>query len=394
MLFGRPSQAPASAPGATDQVERDLARAESDGYISRTGAGFGFAPSVSPREHHTWAIGMWKRMDRDNSGYITRQELDCEEFRNILKSVLVPKSTSTGGALYARAQTNQDQVVRFCMRKADLNNDGSLSFEEFKSVMLCLREETMEKHTANLIFAMFDLDGDMMISENEFKEIYRFYLGHNPTYDEFSEEWNRLNSKSTGYVSREQYIRWLQTSMNPVFVNHAPRESGAKFREGESTTTSASKKVSPSSVRQRTMMSKSASAMLNRPKWNQRFNNNAGADPNLVLPKGERRYFMNPQTPKELDRFYATHTGFNQHVRDYAAPDPVKRLRVVSTDTSDLMLAARHKPSGRMREYPASGSVVLWEDHWQTPLRFKSRSKPGDRPWAPHALFEASASPK
>lgn len=398
MLFGRPQTGPASATVGIIHAERNsFSRAESAGSVGRVSLSMTrqsfIEQSLSPREHHTWAIGMWKRMDRDNSGYITRQELDCEEFRNILKSVLVPKRSSSGGALYARSQTNQDQVLRFCMRKADLNNDGSLSFEEFKSVMLCLREETMEKHTANLIFAMFDLDGDQCIDEHEFREIYRYYLGHNPTNADFKDEWNRLDSKSAGHVTREQYIKWLQTSRNPVFVVHAPKESDASTHEGVSRTSSASK-ASPAAARHRTKMAKSASAMLNRPRWNQRFNNNAGADPNLVLPQGERRYFMNPQTPKELRGFYAMHTGFEKHLTAFTAPEPKKKLRVVSTDTSDLMLAARHKPAGTMREFPATGDVVLWEDNWQTPLRYKSRFSPGDRPVAPHALFEASASPK
>lgn len=369
--------------------------------------------SVSPREHHEWCLGMWKRMDRDNSGLITKQELDCEEFRNVLKSVLVPNSHTTGGALYARAQTNQEQVLRFCMRKADLNNDGSLSFEEFKSVMRCLREETLEKHTANLIFAMFDLDGDQAISENEFREIYRFYLGHNPTFAEFSDEWARLNSNLSGCVSREMYIRWLQSSQNPVFRHHAPgvrgsisaeqadvNAAGASDEAVVATTSTPKLVTSSSSSFERQLPAKlgspalrrSGSDFFKRPKWNQRFNNNAGADPNLVLPQGERRYFQKPQTLKELGRFYNTHTGFERQSRLLSAPDPPKKLRVVSTDTADVTLAFRHRPAGTMREFAASGEVLLWEDRWQLPLRLKSRHRPSSRPLAPHALFEASAS--
>ena len=47
---------------------------------------------------------MWRRMDRDGNGYVTRMELDCEEFRAIIRSVLTPaKKGAMGGVEYARA---------------------------------------------------------------------------------------------------------------------------------------------------------------------------------------------------------------------------------------------------------------------------------------------------
>merc|ERR1712038_231193 len=97
-----------------------------------------------------------------------------------------------GGAQYERSEINIEQAMEFCLRKADLNSDGSLSFEEFRSFTFCLRTETLAKHTATLIFALFDTDGDARIDEAEFREIYRFFLGHHPKEVDFQAEWARL----------------------------------------------------------------------------------------------------------------------------------------------------------------------------------------------------------
>merc|ERR1719408_95129 len=101
-------------------------------------------------------------MDRNNSGSITRDELDCEEFREVLRGVLTPHKAAlgTGGAGYARVQQHTEQAVDFCLRKADFNHDTSLSFEEFKAFLVILRSQQGAAHTADLIFALFDLDSD------------------------------------------------------------------------------------------------------------------------------------------------------------------------------------------------------------------------------------------
>jgi len=182
------------------------------------------------QEHHEWCMRMWRRLDRNLSNSITREELDCEEFRSVVKAVLAPNTGACmGGPRYARAQMNMDQAVSFCLRKADLNANGSLSFDEFKAFMVVLRQPHLARFTANLIFALFDLNGDKRIDENEFREVYRFYLGRIPTEAQFKEEWNRLDDSATGFVTLEDYVEWLRTSPNPVFHQHAipdPAEAG------------------------------------------------------------------------------------------------------------------------------------------------------------------------
>ena len=69
-----------------------------------------------------WAQRVWRRMDRDRDGFLTRQELACEEFYNIVRAAVAPRSgISTGGAAYSRTQVNVDAALELCLRKADVN---------------------------------------------------------------------------------------------------------------------------------------------------------------------------------------------------------------------------------------------------------------------------------
>jgi len=360
-------------------------------------------------EHNEWASRMWSRMDRDNNGRITRKELDCEEFRSILRLVLAPSSSHPGGggATYARSQTNQEQALHFCIRKADINNDGWLSFVEFRALMWVLRQESPAEDTSRLVFALFDLDTDQHISESEFREIYRFYLGHDPTSEEFWQEWHKLAWLGQSLVSREEYTTWLQTAANPIFRQHAPSPvadasegatpdlmvagSGVAVRSSDPSASPVSQSTisfAESSRRSRRVPRDGRGWPLvrkmdinARSKWNPKYNTKL--NPNDVLPMGERNYFTKTQSLPQLSQFYSTHVGFETQLERLNAPAPPKELRVLSTDTQPVANKNRHRPAGSMREHlhgAPSGDIALWEDNWQTPLRYKARFKVGDRP--------------
>lgn len=170
-------------------------------------------------EVNDWIHEMWTCMDCNNTGYISREDVDCEEFSNVLRAVVAanPKSAS-GGA----SKVDLEQAISYLLRKADLNEDQKVSFDEFKGFVLCLRHPQLSLHTANVIFALFDTDRDQYIDETEFLKIYHFFTGREPTRDEFRAEWHRLDVAREGKVDREAYLRWLQTSSNPVFRLHGP----------------------------------------------------------------------------------------------------------------------------------------------------------------------------
>ncbi|CAE7479696.1 unnamed protein product [Symbiodinium necroappetens] len=149
---------------------------------------------------------LWIRMDRDRSGTITREELMCDEFQEILKVLCHKPLEATrpfrivlwgeSNAAYGRSEINVPQAVDFCMRKAAQNASGELSFEEFSSFLRVssldlkvLRRAGASSRKADLIFALFDLDQSGFLDKEEFLEVYRYFLGHRPTVDKFEEEW-------------------------------------------------------------------------------------------------------------------------------------------------------------------------------------------------------------
>jgi len=314
---------------------------------------------IDPEEHDVWCQRMWARMDRNHDENITTAELDCEEFRAVLRGVLAPQtSATTGGSLYTRVEMNMNQALNFCMRKADLNDNAELSFPEFKAFMMYLRQHHVKKHTADMIFSLFDLDGDNSITESEFREIYRFYLGHMPREEEFQREWARMDIRGLQKVSKAGYILWLQTSQNPVFKQHAPTES----RSPEST------------VEKLPGLTRGNQSLRMRPKWNQRFN--AGANPNPASHPGQRQYFSRPQSLPELTRYFDTHRGFKTATKQLAQPLPMKPRAPLSTDTGFELLPDRSSPAGTMRDR-RTGKVQKWRDDWQTPAAVKMHYQPG-----------------
>merc|ERR1712008_517719 len=127
-------------------------------------------------------------------GTITKAELDCEEFHTAVRLAIAPLTSSSGagGAVYTRSEMNIKEAIQFCMNKADINRDNDLSYKEFRSLILTLRDPDLAQYSANLAFALFDLDTSLSIDQREFRELYRFFLRRNPTEVEFKTEWGRI----------------------------------------------------------------------------------------------------------------------------------------------------------------------------------------------------------
>eukprot|EP00439_Symbiodinium_sp_Y106_P064844 s448_g10.t1 len=250
---------------------------------------------------------------QDGNGFINRAELDCEEFRGIIRSVLAPEMGAVmGGVEYMRSELNMSQAINYCLRKADLNRDNVLSFAEFNSFLRVLKNQDLGKSTAHLIFALFDLDQDTFIDELEFREVFRFFLGHKPTEElsylvhvpiyykaeQFQNEWAKLDRCGEQKVDLAKYIEWLQTSTNPIFHQHAPPAPPIRAPD---------EGVVADDGRYLPRLKPPADTKI-RPKWNQRFN--AGVNRNEKCPQGQRSYFSKAQSLPELKRFYETRRGF------------------------------------------------------------------------------------
>jgi len=223
--------------------------------------------------------------------------------------------------------------------------------------MFYLKNTELASETAALVFALFDLDGDQHIDMSEFREVCRFYLGHEPTEAQFQAEWARLDAHGQQYVTLDQYSKWLETSADPVFQRHASKkvclQASIKTKQGAD------------QIVMRQVGGSKASGK-NRNPWNHRFS--LGANYNEVLCPGFREYFSRPQSLPELGRHYKTHRGFrSQH----------RRLKTSAAEEEEAedSTSRRHVPGGRMR-HPASGEVTQWDDFWQPPVYLKPRFRP------------------
>lgn len=102
---------------------------------------------MTPQQHRQWALALWKRMDRDNNQEMTLDELNCSEFLEALRTILTPAMASKSVGSYARAEINLTQVLHHCLKMADTNRDGTLSFQEFERFLKNLRKP---KHPTEL----------------------------------------------------------------------------------------------------------------------------------------------------------------------------------------------------------------------------------------------------
>jgi hypothetical protein len=375
-------------------------------------------------------------MDRDGDGYVTRPELDSEEFRNAIRSALGVKAHATSGRDYSRFAINVDQAIDWVRRKADQNRDGNLSFFEFESFTRKVRSGDAES-TADMIFALFDLGGNETIDKDEFREIYRYFLGRMPTKIEFEDEWARLDAGGMQEVTRSEYMSWLQTSHNPVFRRHGTivavdipetQLAWAKLKRPSSTplqTVSEDRSPlasrpqsrpkshqgqygSPAQMRKKPIFESKKSDNWakriqtdqdrrygggfaekgDRPEWNKRHH--LGSMENFGKPRGERRYFSRPQTLPELSRFYSTRTGYTSHLKKLQSPEEKQRQMVLSGEAEAPIDKERHEPGGSMRS--REGMTIFWNNHWQPTASEMWKYTPGTNtlrlPGAPANMYQ------
>jgi len=315
-------------------------------------------------QHRQWAEKLWYRMDRDRSGTVTREELMCDEFHEILKAVIAPNRSGTN-ASYSRSEINVTQAVDFCMRKAVQNKTGELSFDEFSSFLRVLRRTGASSRKADLIFALFDFDQSGFLDKSEFLEVYRYFLGHRPTAEKFEEEWGKIDPASKGRVSQKEYDRWLQKSDNPVFKPFAPVD------EIVTPTPKFSKKDANGLLR---LTQQKRSTW--RPLWNDRWTQDSAVLNKALMPR-KKFLFSRVQSEPELRRFYMQHSRWDSHYERLDAPEQCRPQSLLTAELPPL-LPERHVPTGRMRN-PSTGQREQWNDNWQTPKSadLVQRFKPG-----------------
>mmetsp|Transcript_19071 Transcript_19071/g.42663 ORF Transcript_19071/g.42663 Transcript_19071/m.42663 type:complete len:412 (+) Transcript_19071:80-1315(+) len=363
-------------------------------------------------EHSEWAQRLWRRMDRDGSGVIDRKELDCEEFRSVLHRMLAPQAPRTT-SYTGRAQINFKQALLYCLRKADLNKDGVLSFEEFRAMLWTLRWPSAAEDASTLLFALFDVDGDQLINREEFRQMYRFYMGSDPTEEEFVNTWFEV-SECKPDVTRAEYVAWLRRTRNVVFKQaptvRVPEDQTAALKSGREAdepgglcSSSSAPDLGPvqgpkkKAAAQKSKMSgshplarrrNSLYSVETRPRWNRSF---GPQGKNEEIPvKSMRRYFSEPESLMALQRYYQKRPGFKQLEGN---PVHAAQVRMPNAGEGIALRESHHRRGGRMRD-PLTGKVVPWNDSWQPPpevkyvptIEYKALLQPP--PWLWRSRFE------
>jgi len=353
------------------------------------------AQASSNHDGDDTAAKLWSRFDRDSSGFITRKDMECEDFYAIIRGLAFPsfsgKIAAGGGASYSRSAMDMKQAVKICLQKADLNSDGVLTFPEFRALVASLTQPQDMSHSAYLIFSIFDLDMNGYISFDEFSELLRFVLNHRPTVVRLQYEWDLLMAGHEGdgkMASRGRYIRWLRDSMDPLLRQHAPPK---RSRLDEST-------VSHLGTLSRSRSTVVSTQSIFKQRWNRNINRDLSAPPPRPrrrgehLPKDERYFFDRPHSLAELDRFFAVHHGFQRQRAKLRKPEQEESGTALcpkahsSEGCLPLLLPGRHSPGGTMRHHQ-TGEVTRWESQWMPPMRTRTRFRAADRPVAPGATF-------
>jgi Ca2+-binding EF-hand superfamily protein len=306
--------------------------------------------ALTAEEHKEWAWKLWVRMDRDRSGEMEPEELICDEFQAVLRSILSPDTAGMQLATYARSEQNCRQVINYVLRIADTDQNGILDFKEFERFMRCLRNE---RKNPDLIFTMFDCDDDSKLTKEEFRGVYIYFLGHRPMNEDFDREWRRLDDDNQDIVTRKQFIKWLKKTKNPVFNQHS---YGVQGVQADSLLHGANAGGGQLNKRNKKEIHRPAPGLLPKrrdkepeyiPAWNERFATKDISEQNIAWRGNhlQKTWFSRVETLPELKRFYEIHIGFQKHRREVNKPGKDRHMYPPSAKSG-----ARHLPKTRGEE--------------------------------------------
>jgi hypothetical protein len=82
---------------------------------------------------------------------------------------------------------------------------------------------------ADLIFAAFDMDGDIALNRDELRQVVGFMTGNWPTARFLTHLWSSFGHKET-HISKRVYIRWLHAiePPNPNAIRHRKSNTGLR----------------------------------------------------------------------------------------------------------------------------------------------------------------------
>eukprot|EP00397_Hematodinium_sp_SG-2012_P009968 GEMP01010068.1.p1 GENE.GEMP01010068.1~~GEMP01010068.1.p1 ORF type:complete len:376 (+),score=52.66 GEMP01010068.1:43-1170(+) len=350
--------------------------------------------------HLKWASEHWAKLEKCVGGperKIDKAQIDSTTFRNALKEAVssacdIDDLEEPNSRCIRRADRARD----FIRRKADINDDGMVSFDEFEKFTYKLRCHGFNERGdgvmsgtllwAESLFALFDLDGDGHLERHEFQEVHRFFHGANYSEEDIANEWRSLEMGSRTKVNKRCFIKWLiqgergralEERPPPDMTMEKSRSVPALDYENRPQTGPArfGSPMQLSGTSKHQWEVKSTDLML---PWNRQHHIVAKND---LKPRATRAYFSRPQSEEELNRHYRAYPQFRSQLFRLENVPNIKRPRMVlSHETSPPSLPRRHCISGL--KLKNGQSLPFWTDMWQPPaseVYSKASLRPGSR---------------
>jgi calcium-dependent protein kinase len=97
-------------------------------------------------------------------------------------------------------------MVEEIMENADMNGSGQIDYTEYL-VSAIQRERIITKDLITKAFNSFDLDGDGLITKEEWEKVFGGITMSSQEWNMFLEE---IDSNKDGMVSREEFFNFLE----------------------------------------------------------------------------------------------------------------------------------------------------------------------------------------
>ena len=107
-------------------------------------------------------------------------------------------------------QTPSDEQLRYMIKQADLDDDGSISFDEFCEVMVVsMADDSFDEGSLKESFRTFDMDGNGYISASELKTMMKRAMGEELTDEEVDEMIREADLDGDGQVDFEEFCQMM-----------------------------------------------------------------------------------------------------------------------------------------------------------------------------------------
>ena len=148
----------------------------------------------------------WTRLfqvyDANGNGTIERADLE-QNFNNVAAAGNITPGTPLYGIMHARFVENWEKM----QKAADLNNDGKIELQEWLEYVdrqLANPGDYQEMvATVGRMFDLFDLNGDGIVSLEEYKAFYRCWRLPEPLAEEV---FPKLDLNSDGVISKDEFL--------------------------------------------------------------------------------------------------------------------------------------------------------------------------------------------